>query len=270
MKGYIDNFNFSEMPPQKYWAPPSTWDTNKKQAEVKNRIFSGNWIAAEKMDGYFAKLVKDEDGNILLHSRSKNVNGVYPEKHEWVPHLNEFFNSLPNGTCILGELYLPSKPGSSNITSLLGCLKDKCIARQEKGEKLHFYAFDVLAWNGENLISKPIIERIQRLSKISQSCFVRIAEYYSGEALWNKLGEILAAGGEGMVLVRSGAPYQPDKRPSKDCMKVKKEINQTIDCIFTGVGTPPTRQYEGKEIETWKYWENIRTGEKLEGEHYKS
>ena len=269
MKGYIDNFNFSEMPPQKYWAPPSTWDTNKKQAEVKNRIFSGNWIAAEKMDGYFAKLVKDEDGNILLHSRSKNVNGVYPEKHEWVPHLNEFFNSLPNGTCILGELYLPSKPGSSNITSLLGCLKDKCIARQEKGEKLHFYAFDVLAWNGENLISKPIIERIQRLSKIFQSRFVRVAKYYSGEALWNKLGEILAAGGEGMVLVRCGAPYQPDKRPSKDCMKVKKEIQQTIDCFFTGRATAPTHIYSGKEIETWKYWENSITGEKVEGEYYK-
>lgn len=270
MKGYIDNYNFTEMEPQKYWAPPASWDQARRQTEVKNRIFSGDWYAAEKMDGYFAKLVKDEDGNILLYSRSRNVNGIFPEKHEWVPHLNDFFESLPNGTCLLGELYLPSKPGSSNITSLLGCLKEKCIARQEKGEKLHFYVFDVLAWDEENIINKPIIERIQWFTKISQSRFVRIAEYYSGEMLWNKLGEILAAGGEGMVLVRGGAPYQPGKRPSKDCMKVKKEINQTIDCIFTGIGTPPTRLYEGKEIESWKYWENTFTGEKLEGNYYKA
>lgn len=269
MKGFINNFNFSEMPPQKYWAPPSTWDSKKRQTEVKNRIFSEEWLGAEKKDGYFTKLIKDEDGNVLLHSRSKNVNGVYPEKHEWVPHLNDFFNSLPNGTCILGELYLPSKPGSSNITTLLGCLKDKCVARQEKGEKLHFYAFDVLAWNGENLINEPAANRFRYLYKLSESQYVHRAEYSCGSALWDELGYILRDGGEGIVLVRASAPYQPDKRPSKDCMKVKKEINQTIDCIFTGVGTPPTRPYQGKEIETWRYWENVRTGEKMEGDFYK-
>jgi hypothetical protein len=32
---------------------------------------------------------------------------------------------------------------------------------------------------------------------------------------------------------------------------------------------PPTRLYNGKEIETWKFWENVRTGEKLNGEFYK-
>ena len=71
-------------------------------------------------------------------------------------------------------------------------------------------------------------------------------------------------------MTKIGTYPEPGKRTARKTLKVKKEINQTIDCIFTGVGTPPTRQYEGKEIETWKYWENIRTGEKLEGEHYKS
>ena len=273
MIGYISGYNFTEMEPQKYWAPPASWDISKRQTEVRNRVFSGEWYAAEKKDGYFAKLIKDEDGNILLHSRSKNVNGVYPEKHEWVPHLNPFFEELPNGTCLLGELYLPSKPGSSNITSLLGCLKEKCVARQEVGEKLHFYVFDILAWEGKSYITKPMVDRIEELILMWRAGYmneyVEIAEYFNGEALWNKLGEILTAGGEGMVLIRGGAPYQPGKRPSKDCMKVKKEINQTIDCIFTGVGTPPTRPYEGKEIETWKYWENVRTGEKMEGDFYK-
>ena len=273
MIGYISGYNFTEMEPQKYWAPPASWDISKRQTEVRTRVFSGEWYAAEKKDGYFAKLIKDEDGNILLHSRSKNVNGVYPEKHEWVPHLNPFFEELPNGTCLLGELYLPSKPGSSNITSLLGCLKEKCVARQEVGEKLHFYVFDILAWEGKSYITKPMVDRIEELILMWRAGYmneyVEIAEYFNGEALWNKLGEILTAGGEGMVLIRGGAPYQPGKRPSKDCMKVKKEINQTIDCIFTGVGTPPTRPYEGKEIETWKYWENVRTGEKMEGDFYK-
>ena len=272
MIGVIDNYNFKEMAPQKYWAPPSTWSEEKKKDITRSRIFSGEWYAAEKKDGYFAKLVKDEDGNVMLLSRSRNVNGEYPDKHEWVPHLQPFFDSLPNGTCLLGELYLPSKPGSSNITSLLGCLKEKCIARQEVGEKLHFYVFDILAWHGKSYMKMPMTDRIEELIMMRRAgyanTYVEIAEYFNGKELWYKLQEILADGGEGMVIVRGGALYQPDKRPSKDCQKVKKELAENIDCFFTGRATSPTRMYTGKELETWKYWVRIRDNKKLEGEFY--
>ena len=272
MLGIIDGFNFKEMAPQKYWAPPSSWSEEKKKETTRNRIFSGEWYAAEKKDGYFSKLVKDEDGNIMLLSRSRNVQGEYPDKHEWVPHLNSFFEALPNGTCLLGELYLPSKPGSSNITSLLGCLKEKCVARQEVGEKLHFYVFDILAWDGKSYMTKPMVDRIEELILMWRAGYmneyVEIAEYFNGKALWTKLQEILADGGEGMVIVRGGALYQPDKRPSKDCQKVKKELAENIDCFFTGRATAPTRLYNGKELKTWKYWERLRDGAKLEAELY--
>lgn len=270
--GMIDNYNFKEMPAQKYWAPPASWSFEKKKETTQSRIFSGDWYAAEKKDGYFAKLVKDEDGNVGLYSRSRNVNGEYPEKHEWVPHLQPFFDSLPNGTCLLGELYLPSKPGSSNITSLLGCLKEKCVARQTQGEKLHFYVFDILAWENKSYLDKTMLERIDELNLLWRagymSEYVEIAKYYNGKELWEELQKILASGGEGMVIIRGGAKYQPDKRPSKDCQKVKKELAENIDCFFTGRGTAPTRLYSGKEIETWKYWQNMRTGEKIEGAMY--
>lgn len=274
MLGIIDGFNFKEMPAQKYWAPPSTWSEEKKKETTRNRIFSGEWYAAEKKDGYFSKLVKDEDGNIMLLSRSRNVQGEYPDKHEWVPHLKPFFDSLPNGTCLLGELYLPSKPGSSNITSLLGCLKEKCVARQETSEKLHFYVFDILAWDGKSYMKKPMVDRIEELILMWRAGYmneyVEIAEYFNGKELWTKLQEILAEGGEGMVIVRGGALYQPDKRPSKDCQKVKKELAENIDCFFTGRATAPTRLYSGKELETWKYWVRIRDNQKLEGAFYEN
>lgn len=270
------------MNPMRYWAPPASWSLEKKKETTQARIFSGDWYAAEKKDGYFAKFVKDEDGNIGLYSRSRNVNGEYPEKHEWVPHLQPFFDWLPNGTCLLGELYLPSKPGSSNITSLLGCLKEKCIARQSQGEKLHFYIFDILAFDGNSLLNKTMLQRIAELDKLFNSyadevnpgdgpslgC-IEFATYYNGKELWEQLQKILASGGEGMVIIRGGALYQPDKRPSKDCQKVKKELQETVDCFFTGRGTPPTRLYTGKEINSWKYWEDMRTGEKKEGDFYK-
>lgn len=270
--GMIDNYNFKEMPAQKYWAPPASWSFEKKKETTQSRIFSGDWYAAEKKDGYFAKLVKDEDGNVGLYSRSRNVNGEYPEKHEWVPHLQPFFDSLPNGTCLLGELYLPSKPGSSNITSLLGCLKEKCVARQTQGEKLHFYIFDILAWENKSYLDKTMLERIDELNLLWRAGYmneyVEIAKYYNGKELWEELQKILASGGEGMVIIRGDAKYQPDKRPSKDCQKVKKELAENIDCFFTGRGTAPTRLYSGKEFETWKYWQNMRTGEKIEALMY--
>ena len=70
-------------------------------------------------------------------------------------------------------------------------------------------------------------------------------------------------------MTRGGAPYQPGKRPSKDCQKVKKELQETGDCFFTGHASAPTKLYTGKSIETWIYWENEITGEKLNGEYYK-
>jgi hypothetical protein len=46
-------------------------------------------------------------------------------------------------------------------------------------------------------------------------------------------------------------------------------LKQTIDCFFTGVGSAPTKDYTGKEIETWQYWESLRTGEKIQGECFR-
>ena len=270
MTGYIDGYNFKELEPMKYFAPPASWSDEKKRDSAHSKIFSGEWLGSQKFDGYFAKLVKDEDGNIGLYSRSRNVNGEFPEKHEWVPHLQPFFEKLPNGTCLLGELYLPSSPGSKNITSIMGCLKEKAIDRQNKGEKLHFYVFDCLAWDGTSWLAQKAADRFVWVSAFTHDNFpyVSWAKYKSGKELWSMLQEILARGDEGVVITNKDGKYEPGKRPSKTTLKIKKELKQTIDCFFTGHGSAPTKEYTGKEIETWKYWENAITGVKIEGECY--
>ena len=271
MYGYIDGFDFGEMEIMKYYCPPSTWSDEKKRENARMKIYSGDWLGSEKRDGYFAQLIKDEDGNIILYSRSRGVNGKFADKHEWVPHLQPFFDALPNGTCLLGELYLPSQPGSRNITTIMGCLKEKAIARQEKGEKLHFYVFDCLAKYGKSLMDKTFKYRVECLKEgKSNSCdYVSFAEYVSGADLNILLQEILARGDEGVVITHKDALYEPGKRPSKTTLKIKKELKQTIDCFFTGVGSAPTKEYTGKEIETWKYWQHQMTGVKIEAEMYK-
>ena len=273
MYGYIDGYDFGEMEAMKYWAPPASWSDEKKRENAHSRIFSGEWFGAEKKDGYFAKLIKDEDGNIILYSRSRGVNGKFADKHEWVPHLNPFFEALPLGTCLLGELYFPSNPGSRNVTTVMGCLKEKAIDRQNKGEKLHFYVFDCLAWEGRSNLSMCFEDRVDELNLIwragYESEYVSIAKYYTGKELWMMLQETLARGDEGAVITHKNGLYEPGKRPSKTTLKIKKELKQTIDCFFTGVGSAPTKDYTGKEIETWKYWMNVISGEKINAEMYK-
>lgn len=270
MKNYIDNIDFHELPAQKYWTPPASWDNERKKTEVHNAIFSGDYIGARKMDGAFYKFIKDEDGNMELLGRSKSVSGDYLNKIEWVPQLQPFFDALPNGTCLLGEIYFPNNEGSNHVTTIMGCLKEKAIARQEKNP-LHYYIFDVLAFAQNSQYKSNIEKRVELLNQINKGWnfdFVEFAQYFEGAELWNQLQTILAEGGEGVVITKKGTCYQPGKRPARQTFKVKKELQETLDVVILGAN-PPTRLYTGKEITSWRLWENVRTGEKIEGALYK-
>lgn len=261
MKNFIDGINFHELAPMKYWAPPASWGDEKKRFTTRQRIYSGEWVGARKMDGSFWKFIKDEDGNMELLGRSKSVSGDYLNKIDWVPHLKDFFDALPSGTCLLGELVFTEKEGSKNVTTIMGCLKEKAIERQSVS-KLHFYIFDTLAWEGQSLITSAAEHRFEVLAKLPRHEWVIPATYWRGDELWVNLQRILAEGGEGIVMVRAGAPYQPDKRPSKDTQKVKKEIQDTIDCVVIGAN-PPAKEYTGKQLEEWPLWVNEKTGARL-------
>ena len=266
-------YNFHELEPQRYW----TFGANAKidpKIEAKNMIFSGNYVGARKIDGAFYKFWKDENGNMELLGRSKGVGGDYLNKFDWVPQLHDFFNELPNGTCLIGEIYFPGNEGSNKVTSIMGCLKEKAIARQESGPKLHYYIFDILAFNGISLLDSSIELRIASLNKTKElyenkTKYVEWADYSEGEELWNQLQLILAEGGEGVVITKKGTCYQPGKRPARQTLKIKKELSETLDCFFTGRAQAPTRIYSGISLPNWQYWENPVTGEKLEGTYYR-
>lgn len=267
----IDGIDFHNIDIMKYWSFPSTWEQEKKKKTVNERVFSGEWYGALKRDGAFYKFTKDMDGNMELTGRSKSVSGDYLNKYDWVPHLHSFFESLPNGTCFLGELYLPSKEEAKSTTSIMNCLVNKAIKRQEK-EPLRYYIFDVLAWGGKSYIDVPALVRFDQLNECWKTYgedFYEWAEYFSGKELWHWLQMYLERGLEGIVITKGDAPYRPGKRPSKETLKIKKELQDTIDCIIIGAN-PPTKEYTGKEIESWEYWYNEQTNTKINKNMYKS
>jgi len=285
MSNLIDGVNFFELESEKYWSFPKSYKKDPK-AETKQMIFSGDYIGSRKIDGAYYRFVKDMEGNMTLQGRNRSVKGNFLNKIGHVPHLQKFFDLLPNGTCLLGELYFPNNEGSHNVTTIMGCLEQKAIKRQETGNKLYYYIFDVWAYNGKSLLKCPIEDRIKYINIIIDKDFkyltqnkntiikspfseVVFARYYEGAKLWEVLQKILEEGGEGVVITKKGTYPEPGKRSARKTLKIKKEISQTIDCFFTGKTAAPTRLYSGKEIETWKYWENVRTLKKLEGEHWK-
>lgn len=278
MSFVIEGIDFANLDAEKYWSFPKSFKGDSKET-TRNMIFSGDYIGARKMDGAYYRFIKGVDGEMRLQGRSKSVSGQYLNKLGHVPHLMNFFNSLPNGTCLLGEIYFPKNEGSHNVTTIMGCLENKAIARQEAGEHLHYYVFDVWAYNGKSYLNTKIEDRADRIHWIAEEWidmvdrrslaeYIEFAHYYEGKELWTRLQKILTNGGEGIVMTKKGTMPSPGKRTARKTLKVKKELQDNIDCFFTGRASAPTRLYSGKEIKTWKYWEDMRTGSKLEGEFY--
>jgi len=265
MNGIISGFDFYNAEAQKYWSFPASYDNKKRTDTLNSMLYSNDYIASEKRDGYFQFVIKDDEGDVLMRARSKGVNG-WVFKQDWVPHLNPFFEALPNGTCLVCEVYIPGKT-SKNITTILGCLKEKAIQRQEKGDKLRLSVFDVLAWDGELLYNKPIIERVKYLHELPTPEYVDVVTYWDGpENITENWLNILSRGGEGVVLTRKDNKYEFGKRTAKHTLKLKKELSDTLDVFLTGRWKEPTVQYSGTELATWPYWYNVLKDERVYGD----
>lgn len=218
-------------------------------------------IGTIKKDGYWSQLVKDEN-EVHLYSRTvSKKTGYYSDNIDKVPHIKDWaMNELPNGTCIIGEVYYPNGT-SKNVTSVLGALPEKAIERQ-KGEygKIHFYMHDILAYNGEDYVMNNMTYDY-RYSNLCEHIDIatplipelEVARCYDNAYL--DLDKVtidkLAAGEEGMVFRVENGLYAPGKRQPKVMFKIKQAQND-IDFVITEV-LPPEYLYTGKESETWGY-----------------
>lgn len=218
-------------------------------------------IGTIKKDGYWSQLIKDNN-EVHLYSRTvSKKTGYYSDNIDKVPHIKDWaMNELPNGTCIIGEVYYPNGT-SKNVTSVLGALPEKAIERQ-KGEygKIHFYMHDILAYSGEDYVMNNMTYDY-RYSNLCEHIDIatplipelEVARCYDNAYL--DLDKVtidkLAAGEEGMVFRVENGLYAPGKRQPKVMFKIKQAQND-IDFVITEV-LPPEYLYTGKESETWEY-----------------
>lgn len=271
MNCIIDGIDFYNLEAMKYFSPSTSWSEEKKKQNAMDKIFSGEWWGAQKRDGIFCMCGKNPEGEIFLRPRAKNTKGEFVNKVDWVPQIHWFLNELEPGTVLLGEVYLPRDEQAKTTTSIMNCLLKKSLARQAKSEdKLHLYVFDILADAGESYLNMKAIDRFLRVSdyeKKYSGSFIDWAEYKNGKELWDMLQILLADGFEGVVITYQDAPYQPGKRSNKVSLKVKRELQDTIDCVIIGANAP-TKLSGTKEPENWEWWFNETTNEKMLASEY--
>lgn len=237
--------------PMLIWTLPA----NKKD-KLSEVCASGEYFAEEKKDGALYQFCRTDKGNYLFGRTVSVKNGLLTNKIDNVPHINSALSCLPCGTVIVGEIYV-SGGTSKNVTSIMGCLPAEAIKRQDKQGKIKYYLHDMIFYNGEDMQSWGAEARYQKLVEawnkfhLEQFDFLQLAESFD-TGIEERLSQILAAGGEGIVLKKKDAPYSEGKRPAWATIKCKQM--DTIDLVCTRA-IEATKEYTGKELETWPYWQ---------------
>lgn len=246
----------SSLYPGSQQCAPMKYGNKPSDSQVLLSWESGDWVAQEKKDGAWYQLEKTNDGKIYLFGRTiSKKTGEYTEKIANVPHIESWASYLPNGTIIIGEIYVPG--GKSNdVTKIMGCTAANAYKRQfqtnEYGGPINYYIFDCIKYDGKDLINEPFIERYNYLKKIEEETLITIAPLYY-DNFEEHLNDIFAAGGEGMVFKKKDCPYRPGKRTTTSQAYKYKEHMDSVDLVCIAL-LDPVWEYTGKEIETWPYW----------------
>lgn len=225
--------------------------------KLLRELESKKYIGQEKIDGAWYSLEKTNDGQVYLFSRAvSKKTGELSEKIANVPHIKEWAEQLPNGTTLIGEIYVPG--GKSNdTTKIMGALPKKAIERQ-KDNPIHYYVHDMIRYNGKSLINTDFEHRYSDLCEhIDIECdnpdWLRVASSFTGYDMYKTIQRYLDDGSEGCVIKLKSGLYLPGKRPVWN-FKVKEQVD-SLDFIILDL-LDPEKEYTGKELDTWKYYKD--------------
>lgn len=243
--------------PNSLQIPAMLYSKAPEGEKLLKELDSGNYIGQPKIDGAWYQLEKTDDGHIYLFGRSKSKKtGELSEKIANVPHIKEWAEEIPNGTTLIGEIFVPG--GKSNdVTKIMGALPEKAIERQ-KGNPIHYYIHDMIRYDKHDMLDMPFERRYSDLCRDIDICgpkhpsWYHIATSLTGCYFLDRVYNYINSGGEGYVIKSKEGLYLPGKRPTYN-FKIKEQQND-IDVIILDV-LDPEREYTGKDPENWEYKE---------------
>lgn len=267
---------------------------------LTNNPLEATQIAELKMDGHRALVHIGEEANRVFSRRISKKTDWYNENTDCVPHIRDLVLDEYAGTVIDGEMDYGTT--SMGVQSVMGALPANAIQYQFKNGFIKFFAFDILYYKGINVQKMPLWKRKVYLMEVINAfqeqygdCNMEFTKIYVHSqasktlSLWwkayaspsiyelletyvylvkdykTKFEEVISDELEGMMVKDIHTTYEQKK--TKNMIKLKGQ--STWDCVMMGL-TEPTKEYEGKHLETWNFWENpqgelVRDDEVTEG-----
>ena len=260
-----------ELEPMKYFSMPKTLSTKQRQEKLDLLLNSQQYIFSLKTDGNWARTIW-QDGELIIQSRGiSKKTGTYGELQDKVLFSDAIREAFHDTTLLLGEIYLDNGR-DKEVGSILRCLTDKALARQTEKNILKYRIFDCWYYNGIDLTQTPIKERIKYLPMAAKEInhpLVSYVKYYEArpDNFYSHLNSIFEKDGEGVVLYHQNCLPCEGATSAWDTLKVKREMEFDADCFIVGI-EPPEKHYNGKELESWQFWVNEKTDEKLIGDYF--
>src|SRR5215471_6342350 len=177
----------------------------------------GGWTWEIKLDGFRALAVTSPTGVTLFSRRKKSFNKQFP-------HIVESLGDLPEGTVLDGEVVAINDSGRPDFNQLQNF--------RAEADRIHYYVFDLLCWEGRDLSRLPLIERRELLKSlvIVRDKRIRISEYVEAtpQAL---LSTVREQGLEGIIGKQKDSQYQPGKRSGA---WIKYRVNRGQEFVIGG------------------------------------
>jgi ATP-dependent DNA ligase len=210
------------------------------------------WVVEEKYDGD-RRIAQFCGPLVRFTGRRRSVkDGLFVEKTANVPHLSDGAPRKLEGTVLDGEMIFTGETDSGGkskyVTSIMGSLPEEAVAKQTEKGWLTYVVFDCLYYQGKDMRELPLEVRQEyadRAIRLWNNSHVMAAEQRHTDKL-KFCKQIMARGGEGVVLKHRMAPYG-DKQA---WVKVKGQW--TADVIITGYkdAREISRKSDGTKSET--------------------
>ncbi|HEY6319307.1 MAG TPA: non-homologous end-joining DNA ligase [Acidimicrobiia bacterium] len=177
------------------------------------RDFGDDWLLERKFDGERCTARKEGE-EVRLESRTgKNLTGTYPEVRAAVGA------QRARDLVLDGEVvaYDGEQTSFSRLQQRLGTTAPS--PQQVAAYPVVYCVFDILEADGDDLRSRPLLERRARLAKaIRPRMALQRSEAWRGDSQ-RRFTKACRSGWEGLIAKRADAPYAPGR--SRDWLKLK-------------------------------------------------
>ncbi|WP_318640939.1 ATP-dependent DNA ligase [Flavobacterium ardleyense] len=220
------------------------------------------WSAEHKWDGIRSQTII-RDNEIYVWSRGEElVTDKYPE-------FQAFVGAIPNGTVIDAEIlpYIDGEIGAFNdLQTRIG--RKTVSAALLKKVPVILKVYDLLEWNGEDIRSKPFIERRLLLEELYKSldkeylpwAISTRVDFNTWEELAAERGRSREMKSEGLMLKRKDSPYLVGRKKG-DWWKWKI-APLTIDAVLTYAMRGSGRRSNLFTDYTFALWQDLENGER--------